>query len=140
MIGKYWEHFTHDAGVGVRGIGATIEEAFEQTAIALTTAITDPKDAVSLEQVEIECEAPDDELLLTEWLNALVYQMTTKSMLFSHFDVKIHGNQLHAAVLGEGADRDRHKPAVEVKSATHWNLRVRQDETGTWLAQCVIAV
>jgi hypothetical protein len=49
-------------------------------------------------------------------------------------------NQLKAKVLGEGADRDRHKPSVDVKSATHMNLLVRQDETGTWLAQCVIAV
>ncbi len=140
MIGKYWEHFAHDAGLGVRGIGATIEESFEQATMAMTAAITDPKEVVSLEQVEIECEAPDNELLLVEWLNALAYQMATKRMLFSRFDVKINGNQLQAKVWGEGADRDRHKPAVEVKSATHWNLRVRQDETGTWLAQCVVAV
>jgi tRNA nucleotidyltransferase (CCA-adding enzyme) len=48
MIGKYWEHFAHDAGVGVRGIGATKEEAFEQIAMALTAANTDPKEIVPL--------------------------------------------------------------------------------------------
>ncbi|HKQ77584.1 MAG TPA: archease [Blastocatellia bacterium] len=46
MIGKYWEHFTHDAGIGLRGIGGTIEDAFEQTAMALTWAITDPREVV----------------------------------------------------------------------------------------------
>jgi SHS2 domain-containing protein len=42
MLGKYWEHFSHDADIGIRGIGATKEEAFEQVAIALTAVITDP--------------------------------------------------------------------------------------------------
>jgi len=140
MIGKYWEHFSNDAGVGVRGVGATIEEAFEQTAIALTQAITDPKDVAPLEEVDFDFEAPDNDLLLAEWLNVLVRQMAAKRMLFSRFDVKISGNQLQATAWGEGADNERHRLAVEVKNATHKNLQVRQDETGTWLAQCVVAV
>src|SRR5690242_19157619 len=100
MIGKYWEHFAQGAGVGVRGIGATMEEAFEQIAMALTAAITDPKGVVPLEEVEIDCEAPDDERLLAEWLNSLIRQMATKRMLFSHFDVEINANRLRAVVWG----------------------------------------
>jgi len=34
-----WEHFRHGADIGVRGIGVTQSEAFEQIALALTTVI-----------------------------------------------------------------------------------------------------
>jgi tRNA nucleotidyltransferase (CCA-adding enzyme) len=138
MIGKYWEHFKHNTGFGVRGIGASIEEAFEKTAMALTTAITNPKEVVPLDQVEIACHAPNYELLLIEWLNALLHEMTTKCMLFSHFDVRINGNRLQATAWGEVQFRDRDNPFVEVKGATPKELLVREDETGTWLAQCVV--
>jgi len=35
-----WEHFPHEADIGVRGFGATPAEAFEQAALALTAAVT----------------------------------------------------------------------------------------------------
>ena len=35
-----WEHFPHDADVGVRGFGVTAAEAFEQAALALTAVVT----------------------------------------------------------------------------------------------------
>ena len=37
-----WEHFTHDADMGVRGYGETKSQAFEQVALALTAVITGP--------------------------------------------------------------------------------------------------
>jgi hypothetical protein len=36
-----WEQFPHDADVGLRGWGATLAEAFEQAALALTGVVTD---------------------------------------------------------------------------------------------------
>jgi tRNA nucleotidyltransferase (CCA-adding enzyme) len=140
MNSKRWEHFDHDADIGVRGIGSSIEEAFEQAAIAMTAAVTDPDSVAAARQAEIECEAPDVELLLVEWLNALVYEMATKRMLFSRFQVKIDGARLQARVWGEPVDRDRHAPAVEVKGATYTDLRVGREESGDWAAQCVVDV
>jgi SHS2 domain-containing protein len=37
-----WEHYEHDADIGVRGYGATRAQAFEQAALALTAVVTDP--------------------------------------------------------------------------------------------------
>lgn len=140
MLGKYWEHFQHDADIGVRGIGATKEEAFEQVAIALIAVITDPHCIAPQEEVAIDCESPDDELLLIEWLNGLLYQMATRRMLFSRFDVRIDGNHLSGKAWGEEVNVEWHKPSVEVKGVTYTELKVEQDETGTWLAQCVVDV
>ena len=42
MTTKRWEHFSHDADIGVAGIGASKEEAFAQAAVALSAVITEP--------------------------------------------------------------------------------------------------
>jgi tRNA nucleotidyltransferase (CCA-adding enzyme) len=140
MSGKRWEHFAHDADIGIRGIGATKEEAFEQAALGLTAVITDPQAVEGREQVAITCEAPDDELLLVDWLNALVYEMATRQLLFSRFKVHLDGHRLRARAGGEKIDVVRHQPAVEVKGATLTCLRVGQEPDGSWLAQCVVDV
>jgi SHS2 domain-containing protein len=85
----HWEHFPHAADLGIRGFGATPAQAFEQAALALVGAITDPARVRPLETVDIQREAPDLELLLVDWLNALVYEMAERRMIFGAFDVMI---------------------------------------------------
>jgi SHS2 domain-containing protein len=136
-----WEHFPHGADVGVRGIGPTEAAAFEQAAVALTAADTDPAMVAPRTEVHLSCEAPDDELLLADWLNALVYEMATRRMLFSRFRVTISQGTLHGRAWGESVDPAHHRPAVEVKGATLTELRVRRDPAaGEWVAQCVVDV
>jgi SHS2 domain-containing protein len=135
----HWEHFEHGADIGVRGFGASVAEAFEQAALALTAVITDPSAVRPLEHVEVNCEAPDNELLLAEWLNALVYEMATRRMLFSRFTVRLQSDGLSGEAWGEEVDVARHHPAVEVKGATYTQLRVARAGDG-WVAQTVVDV
>lgn len=134
-----WEHFAHGADVGIRGVGPTKEAAFEQIALALTGAITDPAVVHPAVSVAIACDAPDDGVLLVDWLNALVYEMATRRMLFAAFAVSIEGSHLQATAWGEPVDQRRHEPAVEVKGATYTALKVESLEDG-WVAECVIDV
>ena len=136
----HWEHFTHGADIGVRGIGSTLSEAFEQAALALTAVICDPALVQAKESVAVTCEAPDAEYLLADWLNCLVFEMATRHLLFSRFAVTIQGEQLTATAWGEPVDVKRHQPAVEVKGATYTELMVRQDAQDQWIAQCVVDV
>jgi SHS2 domain-containing protein len=62
-------------------------EAFEQAAIGMTAVITDLRRVEARKAVAIECEAPDRELLFAEWLNSLIYEMSTRRRLFSRFSV-----------------------------------------------------
>ncbi len=135
----HWEHIAHDADVGIRGIGATRAEAFEQAALALTAVVADPSAVRARERVDIECEAPDEELLLADWLNRIVYEMAARHLLFSRFSVRLEGSRLYGSAWGESIDRQRHHPAVEVKGATYTALRVAR-ENGSWLAQTVVDV
>jgi SHS2 domain-containing protein len=135
-----WEHFAHGADIGVRGSGPTLGVAFEQIALALTAVIADPARIALRTALEIQCEAPDRELLLTDWLNALIYAMATRNMLFGRFEVRIDDCSLMAKAWGEPLDRARHQPAVEVKGATYTALSVAQHDDGLWVAQCVVDV
>ncbi len=135
-----WEHFPHGADVGVRGIGRDRNEAFEQAALALTAAITDPAGIESCEAVAVRCEAPDVELLLVDWLNAVVYEMATRAMVFGRFRVRIGDRRLEGTAWGERVDVGKHRPAVEVKGATYTSLLVARHPDGTWVAQCVVDV
>ena len=134
-----WEHYEHGADIGVRGFGVSEAEAFEQAALALTAVITDLASVRPLERVEVRCEAPDDELLFAEWLNALVYEMATRRMLFARYAVKLEGTRLAGEAWGEAVDAEWHHPAVEVKGATYTMLRVAREGTG-WVAQTVVDV
>jgi SHS2 domain-containing protein len=135
-----WEHFTHGADIGIRGRGETRDQAFAEAARALTAVVTDPGCVAPRLAVPIQCKASDDELLLVEWLNALVYEMATRRMLFGRFDVRIADHALAATAWGEPVEVARHQPAVEPKGATMTSLRVAREPDTTWLAQTVLDV
>jgi SHS2 domain-containing protein len=136
----HWEHYAHGADIGVRGVGPTKAAAFEQAALALTAVVVDPAAVAPREAVPVTCEAPDDELLLADFLNALIYEMATRNMLFGRFRVTIENGRLAAEAFGEATDVLRHHPEVEVKGATYTTLHVGRDAQGRWIAQTVVDV
>jgi SHS2 domain-containing protein len=100
---QHWGHFPHEADMGIRGMGPTREAAFKGAALALTAVITDPTEITPAQKVSITCQVPDDELLLVDWLNVLVYEMATRKMLFGRFEVHLSGHSLQATAWGESA-------------------------------------
>ena len=134
-----WEHFPHDADVGVKGFGATPAEAFEHAAEALTAVMTHSEVKPKV-RVEVSCEAPDIELLFVEWLNAVIYEMAVRGMLFGRFAVRIEGMRLNGVLWGEPVDVERHAPACEPKGATYTALKVTPNANGVWSAACIVDV
>ncbi len=134
-----WEHFPHAADIGVHGWGVTVEEAFEQAALALTAIVTHTEVHGNV-CVEVACNTPDQELLFVEWLNAIIFEMATRNMLFGRYSVRIAGPQLNGTMWGEAVDVPRHAPACEPKGATYTALRVAREADGRWSAACIIDV
>jgi SHS2 domain-containing protein len=134
-----WEDFPHGADVGIRGWGQTLEQAFEQAALALTGVLTDA-DIEAQTAVEVECDASDVEVLLVEWLNAIIYEMAVRNMIFGAFKVTINDLHLRGTMWGEPVDQTKHMPACEPKGATFTSLRVIQEPDGTWSAACIVDV
>jgi len=134
------ELFPHGADIGVRGIGRSRASAFEQAALALSSTVTDPAGVALRERIEVTCEAPDDAYLLLDWLNALIYEMAVRRLVFGRFAVSIEGHRLHGQAWGEPVDRSRHMPTVEPKGATLTALKVEPRADGVWVAQCIVDV
>ncbi len=135
-----WEHFHHQADIGIRGIGESLEQAFEEGATALMAVIGSPETIEAKEAITIQCEADEKDLLFADWINALIYEMDVRKMLFGRFEVHIDNYQLEAKVWGEKADPDKHEFAVEVKAATFMELKVTENDRHQWVAQCVVDV
>jgi len=135
-----WEHSEHDADIGLRAVAGSREGLFACMGEALTAVITDPAQVRLTEAVSIHCEAPDNALLLVDWLNALIYEMAARRLVFGAWDVSLDGQVLDARVRGERVDRERHQPVVEVKGATYTALSVERDSAGLWHAHCIVDV
>ena len=135
-----WEHFAHGADIGVRGIGATKADAFEQAALALTAVVTDPgpwrrasRSPSRARRRTTNCCWPTGSMRSsTRW------RCGACSSAASRCD--LDGHRLDAQARGEPASVERHQPAVEVKGATYTALRVARRDDGGWLAQTVVDV
>ena len=138
-MNPHWGHFEHQADIGIRGTGSTLSEAFAQAACAMMAVVTELSRVRPDVAIDIRCEEADPELLLVDWLNALVYEMATRRMLFSRFDVAVEQDRLTATAWGETMDLERHHPSVEIKGATYTELSV-QHANNEWTAQCVVDV
>jgi len=134
-----YETFEHEADIGIRGIGFTLSEAFEQAAVALYSVMVAVDRVQPKEKKNISVSAPDRELLLVEWLNALLALSDIERMVFSKFEVLITGTMLTGIAWGEKLDRAHHEANVEVKGATYHMLSVTE-ENGRFTAQCVVDV
>jgi SHS2 domain-containing protein len=134
-----WSHFPHEGDVGVCGHGASMEEAFENAARAMTAVIVPLELIRANETTHVSCRAGDREILLLDWLNAVIYAMATEGMIYRDFKVRIEGERLEGEMHGEKAEPARHEPSVELKGATLTELKVTE-ENGRWRAQCVVDV
>lgn len=126
----------------MRGIGATLEEAFEGGAYALMAVMCSPEKVQPKETIEIVAEVAevaDQDLLFAEWLNQIIYEIDTRRMLFCRFKITLDGDRLTAQAMGEKTDPERHELSVEVKAATYQMLKVAK-EGDRWIAQCVVDV
>lgn len=111
--------------MGIVAYGADISQAFANAARALFSLITELDDVEELLHRDIELVAPDEESLLVEWLNELIYLFDTENIVFKRFDVtKLNNTQLKARGYGEKVDSSKHRLKTGVKAATYHMLKV----------------
>lgn len=137
-----YETFPHEADIGIKGIGKTMEEAFEEAAKALFDVEVDIEKVKAKKKIEIECQAQNKEELFVEWLNSLLSQASLNEMVFSKFKVSIKKNktfELEGYALGEKLDSEKHNIKDEVKGATYSQLKVEQ-KNNKWVVQCIVDV
>ncbi len=124
---KDFEIIDHTADVGVIAYGDNIGQAFGNAARALFSLITELDSVAEVVYRDIELSATDEESLLVEWLNELIYLFDTENIVFKRFDVTVLSNvRLRARSYGEKVDSLRHRLKTGVKAATYHMLKVEK--------------
>src|SRR6266446_617970 len=126
-----YETFEHTADLGLRIRAGDLATLFAEAAQALFAVIVEDLATVRpVQAIEVRLEENDRELLLFDWLKALLYHFDAEHMLFGKFEVKVEGGSLAATALGEPLDRNRHVLEHEVKAITYHGLSVEKVECG----------
>src|SRR4030043_1988590 len=124
---KDFEIINHTADVGIIAYGADLKQAFANAGRALFSLITDLEDVKEVIHRDAELTASDEESLLVEWLNELIYQFDTEGIIFKRFDiVQLDSTRLKARGYGEKINKARHKLKMGVKAATYHMLKVER--------------
>ena len=122
---KDFEIVNHTADVGIIAYGADINQAFANAARALFSLITELDSVEEVVYRDIELSASDEESLLVEWLNELIYLFDVENIIFKRFDIiKLSNTRLKARSYGEKVDSSKHKLKTGVKAATYHMLKV----------------
>ena len=126
---KDFEILDHTADIGIIAYGADMKQAFANAARALFSLITELEDVKEVRHRDTELTATDEESLLVEWLNELIYQFDAENILFKRFDIaELNNTWLKARSYGEKVDRTKHKLKIGVKAATYHMLRIDKDD------------
>ncbi|MFP3204303.1 MAG: archease [Metallosphaera yellowstonensis] len=125
-----FEFFDHTADVGIRAWGKTLEEAFENSALAVFEVMTDTSKVERRERREVTVEGYDLENLLYRWIESLLFYYDTELLLFSAFKVTIEGLSLRGEALGEKFDPERHERRTVVKAMTYHEMEITKRDGG----------
>jgi SHS2 domain-containing protein len=133
-----YHYFDHEADIGIEAYGKTLEQAFENAALAMFAIMAHPATVIPEHRVEVEFAEPDMELALVEWLNRLLAQARMRGLVLNAFKLERWGPVYRGEAWGmpwkPGLER-----GTEVKGATLTMLKVEQVKKG-WQVQCVVDV
>jgi SHS2 domain-containing protein len=128
FAGKF-EFLEHTADVYIRARGTTMQEAFENAALAMFETITDTGKVKPALEDSVEVEAEDQYALLYSWLEALLVKSETEGMLYSKFQINswkenAESFKIKAKIWGEKFDAQKHLQKVAVKAVTYHRMVV----------------
>ncbi len=129
--------------MGIRGWGDTLEQAFEETAMAMAELCADRKCLETTATLKVECEGEDLTELLLEFLNSLLAEADRAGLVLGTVSVdKIYEEngrfKLKARAMCAPYESAREALLIEVKAATYYGASVKRSESGGWIAQCVV--
>lgn len=128
----------HTADVKFQAFGNSIEEAFENSAIALKETICGKKKIKSKLKKEIKISGTDFESLLYKFLEEILYLVDAEDFLISKIEkIKIEKLKLIATLFGDNAKN--YKFTNPVKAVTYNDMFIKK-ENKKWVAQVVVDV
>lgn len=124
----------HTSAIALYAYGASLAEEFSNAAYGMFSVMTDLRKVREIELRRFSVESMDNEALLFDWLNQLLYLFDVEHLLFKRFEVIIDKFFLFATCYGEYFNPERHKIIIGVKSAPYYLLEVKQEAFRSWQA------
>jgi len=124
-VEKPFEIIDHTADIGIIAYGTDIKQIFANAALGLFSLMAKLDDIKEDAQRDLVLSAEDEEVLLVEWLNELIYIFDVEHIVFKRFEIdKLSGNQIKARCFGQKIKPGQHKLKREIKAATYHMLRI----------------
>lgn len=138
-MGKF-KLLEHTADVGIIATGDSLAEALSWAARGMFSVIVELDNVAPLESREVSVDSPDQEALIVDWLNELLYRYEAEGFLPKEFLISVDetGANLKAQCLGEAFDPERHHILTSVKAATYHELMVTHNQE--WRIQVILDV
>ena len=132
FAGKF-DFLEHTADVYIRAYGTTMEEAYENAALATFETMTDITKIAQIQEEFFEVEAEDQYALLYNWLEALIVKFETENMLFSKFQITnwketTETLKFKAKMWGEKFDPQKHPQKVGIKAVTYHRMVIIKEK------------
>jgi len=126
---KRFKFLEHTADAYVEAYGTSLEEAFENAALATLDVMTEPEKVEAKIEDDLEVEAPDEYALLYSWLEEILVKFELTGKLYSCFKISSIektpvGLKLKAKAWGEPYDPEKHPPKVGIKSITYHQMEI----------------
>ncbi|RXA21319.1 archease [Methanosarcina sp. MSH10X1] len=142
--GKQYEYLEHTADIKFRAYGRTLEEVFENSALAMFNVIINTEKVSGNTPKEIYLRSPDLESLLVDWLSELLYVFEVDEIVFREFRVEKISEEdgeysITAKALGEEFYPESHPFETEIKAVTYNQLEITKTDEG-WKAQIVVDI
>ncbi len=127
-----FEFLEHTADIYVAAYGRTVNETFENAALALFEAMTETEQITPESRETVEVEGHDEEALLYNWLESLLVRFETTDTIYSRFQITdleqtAQGYRLKATIRGEKFDPSKHPQKVGVKAVTYHRMEITKE-------------
>lgn len=137
---KTFEALDISGDAGIRAYGATLEEAFCNSAMGLYDLTTNPESIAEKRSIAVEVESHSLEGLVVAWLNELIFQFDAFGFIGKKVkSFALHGNRLSAVVSGEDFDADRHERRLLIKAATYHQFKIGKIN-GIWELEVIFDI
>ncbi len=141
MTEPTFREIDHTADIGIEVDADTPGELFQCAGMALFSLMVQPRGIQAREVREAAVHAAEGwEQLFHDWLSHLLHQFLQDGFIAATIAIlEINEGHVHARLIGEKLDYDRHEFETEIKAVTYHQLSVTCDQ-GRWHARVIFDV
>ncbi|XP_054158072.1 protein archease-like [Oppia nitens] len=127
---QQYEFLDHTADVQIHAWGASLAEAFEQSAVAMFAYMTEISTVDMTDTHDIEVAGDDLESLFYQFLDEFLFAFSAdpffigRKIKITEFDRQ--NNRIKAKGYGETFSLDKHPQGTEVKAITYSNMQIHE--------------